>query len=132
MSSLDLSFQMLSIFLSILTLFFLLVVQGMWSCELRDSTWVGVWDCLLHLPMDFSISLFLVFVSLPAILAQGATHASIIVDGAAVVAETDDNYICATIDWWPHDKCNYNRCPWGYSSAVNLVRIWYSASSMFE
>lgn len=77
----------------------------------------------MHLPMDFSISLFLVFVSLPAILAQGATHASIIVDGAAVVAETDDNYICATIDWWPHDKCNYNRCPWGYSSAVNLVRI---------
>ncbi|XP_008453244.2 heparanase-like protein 1 [Cucumis melo] len=70
--------------------------------------------------MDFSISLFLVFVSLPTILAQSATHASIIVDGAAVVAETDDNYICATIDWWPHDKCNYNRCPWGYSSAVNL------------
>lgn len=82
--------------------------------------------------MDFSISLFLVLVSLPTILAQRATHASIIVDGAAVVAETDDNYICATIDWWPHDKCNYNRCPWGYSSAVNLVRIRYSGSLLFE
>ncbi|KAG6587568.1 heparanase-like protein 1 [Cucurbita moschata] len=70
--------------------------------------------------MGFSISLLLLLASLPAILAQRPTHASIIVDGASVVAETDDNYICATIDWWPHDKCNYNRCPWGYSSAVNL------------
>lgn len=70
--------------------------------------------------------------SLPAILAQIATHARVIVDGAVVVAQTDDNYICATIDWWPHDKCNYNRCPWGYSSATNLVRIRYFASLMFK
>ncbi|XP_022134600.1 heparanase-like protein 1 [Momordica charantia] len=70
--------------------------------------------------MDFRISLFLMLASLPAILAQIATHGRVIVDGAVVVAQTDDNYICATIDWWPHDKCNYNRCPWGYSSATNL------------
>ncbi|KAK6133885.1 hypothetical protein DH2020_032375 [Rehmannia glutinosa] len=22
------------------------------------------------------------------------------------------NFICATLDWWPQTKCNYNQCPW--------------------
>ncbi|XP_076885876.1 heparanase-like protein 1 [Bidens hawaiensis] len=35
-------------------------------------------------------------------------------------SHTDDNYICATIDWWPNDKCNYDHCPWGSASALNL------------
>ncbi|KAJ4841439.1 hypothetical protein Tsubulata_009083 [Turnera subulata] len=70
--------------------------------------------------MGFSLSLFLLLASFPVILAQEVTHAAITVDGTNTVAETDDNFVCATIDWWPHDKCNYNQCPWGYSSVVNL------------
>ncbi|CAN1839785.1 Heparanase-like protein 1 [Linum perenne] len=56
--------------------------------------------------------------------------ATVVVNGAARVAETDDNYVCATLDWWPHDKCDYNHCPWGYTSAVNLVRLfdWFYSS----
>ncbi|CAK7323245.1 unnamed protein product [Dovyalis caffra] len=70
--------------------------------------------------MGFSFSLFLFLASFPVILAQQVRHATISVDGTTAVAVTDDNFVCATLDWWPHDKCNYNQCPWGYSSVTNL------------
>ncbi|GAV81568.1 Glyco_hydro_79n domain-containing protein [Cephalotus follicularis] len=70
--------------------------------------------------MGFRISLFFFLAFLPAILAQVIRQATIIVDGTAAVARTDENFVCATIDWWPHNKCNYNQCPWGYSSVMNL------------
>lgn len=60
---------------------------------------------------------------LACILAQNVQDAELVVNSTALLTETDENFICATIDWWPHDKCNYNRCPWGYSSAINLVRL---------
>lgn len=46
--------------------------------------------------------------------------ATVIVRGSMQEAETDDRYICATIDWWPSNKCNYNHCPWGQTSVLNL------------
>ncbi|CAI9111963.1 OLC1v1012319C1 [Oldenlandia corymbosa var. corymbosa] len=64
------------------------------------------------------ITVFLVF--LPTILAQNLRSAVLSIDTTAKIAETDDNYICATIDWWPKEKCNYNQCPWGSSSLLNL------------
>lgn len=60
---------------------------------------------------------------LPAILAQNVEDVVLFVKTTETVAQTDANYICATIDWWPEDKCNYNQCPWGSSSVLNLVRI---------
>lgn len=54
-------------------------------------------------------------------MAQDMKRASIVIDGANRVAETDENFVCATLDWWPHDKCNYDNCPWGYSSVINMV-----------
>jgi heparanase 1 len=74
--------------------------------------------------MEFSFSLLLFLASFPVILAQEGTRATISIDGTIAVAAIDDNFICATLDWWPHDKCNYNQCPWGYSSVTNLVSIW--------
>lgn len=74
--------------------------------------------------MGFSLSLFFFLASLPGILAQQVTHATITVDGTVTMAKTDDNFVCATLDWWPHDKCNYNHCPWWYSSVINLVSIF--------
>ncbi|KAG6404064.1 hypothetical protein SASPL_136301 [Salvia splendens] len=66
-------------------------------------------------------ALFLVFLAFcSAILAQESKDARIIIDTSSTVANTDANYICATIDWWPKDKCEYNRCPWGSSSVLNL------------
>ncbi|KAJ8772986.1 hypothetical protein K2173_028163 [Erythroxylum novogranatense] len=70
--------------------------------------------------MGYTKSLICLLVSLPVILAQEVSRATMVVDSATTIAETDDNFICATIDWWPHDKCNYNQCPWGYSSVINL------------
>lgn len=66
------------------------------------------------------LSLFVLLVFLPAVLCIRVT---LVVDGTKTVAETDANFICATLDWWPHDKCNYNICPWGYTSVINLVRF---------
>ncbi|KAI4343929.1 hypothetical protein L6164_011218 [Bauhinia variegata] len=68
--------------------------------------------------MEFHLAFFLLFASLPVTLSQEGV--SILVDGTRAKAETDDNFICATIDWWPHDKCDYSHCPWGYSSVLNL------------
>jgi heparanase len=53
--------------------------------------------------------------------AQQPDEATVIVKGSTRIAETDDNYVCATIDWWPPEKCNYNQCPWGQASILNLV-----------
>ncbi|VVB13642.1 unnamed protein product [Arabis nemorensis] len=53
-------------------------------------------------------------------MAQDMKRVSIVIDGASLLAETDDNFVCATLDWWPHDKCNYDNCPWGYSSVINM------------
>lgn len=78
---------------------------------------------LVDQPMGFQASFFVLLAFLPAILAQKYEEARLVIDTSTTVAETDANYICATIDWWPQDKCNYNRCPWGSSSVINLVRI---------
>ncbi|CAI9754087.1 unnamed protein product [Fraxinus pennsylvanica] len=71
--------------------------------------------------MGFQISLFiLLLVFSPSILAQNADDVRLVIHTNTTTAETDDNYVCATLDWWPHDKCNYNQCPWEYSSVINL------------
>ncbi|KAJ1265995.1 hypothetical protein BS78_08G116700 [Paspalum vaginatum] len=43
-----------------------------------------------------------------------------IVRGSETIASTSDEFVCATIDWWPPEKCNYNQCPWGRASVLNL------------
>ncbi|CAH9120940.1 unnamed protein product [Cuscuta epithymum] len=65
--------------------------------------------------------LLLVFLALfPTVFTQSVEHASLVIETTKRIGNTDANYICATLDWWPHDKCNYNQCPWGFSSVTNL------------
>lgn len=78
---------------------------------------------VIDLLMGIQLVLFLFLASLRLGLSQDVEHGLILVQGIQAIAETDDNFICATIDWWPHDKCDYNNCPWGNSSAANLVSI---------
>ncbi|XP_020696494.1 heparanase-like protein 1 [Dendrobium catenatum] len=70
--------------------------------------------------MSLWILLFLFLWSFPGNAAQPHTDRTIKVRGDFIVATTNDNYICATLDWWPAEKCNYNQCPWGDSSVLNL------------
>ncbi|KAL4584088.1 hypothetical protein LXL04_008678 [Taraxacum kok-saghyz] len=70
--------------------------------------------------MEFCTSLFLFLASISVILAQNAEEGHLVINGTLPMAHTDANYICATIDWWPSNKCDYHQCPWGSSSALNL------------
>ncbi|PHT46271.1 Heparanase-like protein 1 [Capsicum baccatum] len=66
-------------------------------------------------------SFLIIFLALcPAFLAQIIEDTTFVIDGTVKIAETDDNYVCATLDWWPKEKCNYNDCPWGLASLINL------------
>ncbi|TYG52139.1 hypothetical protein ES288_D09G004300v1 [Gossypium darwinii] len=49
-----------------------------------------------------------------------AQNVNVVIQGSTSVAETDDNFVCATLDWWPTEKCNYNQCPWGKAGLLNL------------
>ncbi|KAL5224762.1 hypothetical protein ABZP36_011401 [Zizania latifolia] len=42
------------------------------------------------------------------------------VDGRRAIAATDEDFVCATLDWWPPDKCDYGTCSWGLASLLNL------------
>ncbi|KAL2322089.1 hypothetical protein Fmac_026468 [Flemingia macrophylla] len=70
--------------------------------------------------MGIHLALFIFLASLRMTSCQNVEHGLVQVDGVQAIAEIDDNFICATIDWWPHEKCDYNYCPWGNSSLLNL------------
>jgi heparanase 1 len=42
------------------------------------------------------------------------------VEGVFAIGETDEDFICATLDWWPPEKCDYGTCSWGHASLLNL------------
>ncbi|CAI9785275.1 unnamed protein product [Fraxinus pennsylvanica] len=46
-------------------------------------------------------------------LSFAADQVKVTVKGVTSIARTEDNFICATLDWWPSNKCDYNQCPWG-------------------
>lgn len=84
------------------------------------------------LGMSVWILLLLFLWSFPGNAAQPHIDRTIKVRGDVIVATTNDNYICATLDWWPAEKCNYNQCPWGESSVLNLVRVISICSENFQ
>ena len=43
------------------------------------------------------------------------------IDGKSAVGKIDDDFVCATLDWWPPEKCDYGTCSWGRASLLNLV-----------
>lgn len=71
--------------------------------------------------MGFWVILFLFLYLVPGILSGEPPGVTIIVRGSATIAQTNNDFVCATIDWWPPEKCNYNHCPWGQASVLNLV-----------
>ncbi|CAN4122103.1 unnamed protein product [Withania somnifera] len=72
--------------------------------------------------MDLRIQFFcLVVLVLPYFFNLcNSDELKIMVKGVTSTAQTDDNFICATLDWWPENKCDYNQCPWGKAGLLNL------------
>jgi heparanase len=66
-------------------------------------------------------------VSTSAGAAFAGGHA-VVVDARSAVAVTDEDFICATLDWWPPGKCDYGTCSWGLASLLNLVSFLLSLS----
>lgn len=46
---------------------------------------------------------------------------TVFIDGKAAIGRIDDDFVCATLDWWPPEKCDYGTCSWGHASLLNLV-----------
>ncbi|GFS35693.1 glucuronidase 3 [Actinidia rufa] len=46
---------------------------------------------------------------------------SVWIDGNSAIGRTDSDFICATLDWWPPEKCDYGTCSWGHASLLNLL-----------
>ncbi|KAL9249017.1 Heparanase-like protein [Drosera capensis] len=51
---------------------------------------------------------------------EGSVQGDVLIDGRVAIGEIDDDFICATLDWWPPDKCDYGTCSWGHASLLNL------------
>jgi heparanase 1 len=71
--------------------------------------------------MDVKLSLCYTLLLLFSICS--AEHIKLRVKGVTNIASTDEHFICATLDWWPENKCDYNQCPWGKSGILNLVNL---------
>ncbi|XLS85052.1 hypothetical protein HN51_035218 [Arachis hypogaea] len=53
-------------------------------------------------------------------LSPSSSDVKLKVKGVTNIATTDENFICATLDWWPSNKCDYNQCPWENAGILNL------------
>ncbi|KAL5988099.1 hypothetical protein ACLOJK_035862 [Asimina triloba] len=51
-----------------------------------------------------------------AVVAEG----TVTINGSVAIAKTDKDFICATLDWWPPEKCDYGTCSWDLASLLNL------------
>ncbi|WVZ11464.1 hypothetical protein V8G54_015994 [Vigna mungo] len=60
------------------------------------------------------------FVLLLLFSVSSAEDVNVNVKGVTHIATTDENFICATLDWWPPNKCDYDQCPWGEAGIMNL------------
>ena len=71
--------------------------------------------------MESQLLLCILLAYLPLMIAQDSAIISI--DGSHNIANIDENFVCATLDWWPPDKCDFGQCQWGNTSILNLVSI---------
>ncbi|XP_010552799.2 PREDICTED: heparanase-like protein 2 [Tarenaya hassleriana] len=68
----------------------------------------------------YLIGVVVVLCGMAAETLGGETRVGVRIEGVTSIARTDDDFICATLDWWPTDKCNYGQCPWGKAGLINL------------
>lgn len=63
------------------------------------------------------------FIGVSAVYGRGgkAVEGTVLVHGKYPIGRIDDDFVCATLDWWPPQKCDYGKCSWGHASLLNLV-----------
>ncbi|CAN1287818.1 Heparanase-like protein 3 [Linum perenne] len=54
------------------------------------------------------------------ILVANAESSTVFINGSSRIGRTDSDFVCATLDWWPPEKCDYGTCSWGSASLLNL------------
>ncbi|KAK8334905.1 hypothetical protein V6Z11_A09G018700 [Gossypium hirsutum] len=69
----------------------------------------------MDLKCIFSLTILVSQISL-----SSTQNVTVVIQGATSIGQTDDNFVCATLDWWPTEKCNYIQCPWGKAGLLNL------------
>ncbi|EOY31232.1 hypothetical protein QUC31_019888 [Theobroma cacao] len=74
------------------------------------------WVCLSLL----SHSLSSVSSQADAAVGDATVEGTVFIDGKAPIGSIDDDFICATLDWWPPEKCDYGTCSWGLAGLLNL------------
>ncbi|XP_035549272.1 heparanase-like protein 3 isoform X2 [Juglans regia] len=52
--------------------------------------------------------------------ARNTVEGVVYINGETSIGRIDDDFVCATLDWWPPEKCDYGRCSWGRASILNL------------
>lgn len=74
---------------------------------------------------------FWVFVFIPCFFhdaggnTQSVINGTLFVNGSSAIGCIDNDFICATLDWWPPEKCDYGTCSWGHASLLNLVSVTF-------
>ncbi|XP_023537510.1 heparanase-like protein 3 isoform X2 [Cucurbita pepo subsp. pepo] len=51
---------------------------------------------------------------------DGFVRGRVLIDGKSAIGGIDEDFVCATLDWWPPEKCDYGTCSWGRASLLNL------------
>ncbi|RDX97651.1 Heparanase-like protein 3 [Mucuna pruriens] len=62
------------------------------------------------------------FIGVCAVYGRGGAPVKgiVLVHGKSSIGKIDDDFVCATMDWWPPQKCDYGKCSWGHASLLNL------------
>ncbi|KAF3447084.1 hypothetical protein FNV43_RR12264 [Rhamnella rubrinervis] len=62
-------------------------------------------------------------------------NGTVFINRTVPIGRIDDDFVCATLDWWPPEKCDYGTCSWGRASLLNLDLtnpILYNAIKAFS
>lgn len=95
------------------------------SDTLLPNTLIYEMSSLMHI-LGLSLWLFLASQSSKTAVSQNpaeVVQGSVYIDGGLSIGMIDEDFICATMDWWPPTKCDYGTCSWGNASLLNLVLL---------
>ncbi|KAE8669053.1 Heparanase-like protein 3 [Hibiscus syriacus] len=53
-------------------------------------------------------------------VANATVEGTVFIEGKAAIGRIDEDFICATLDWWPPEKCDYGTCSWGLAGLLNM------------